>query len=380
MKLLPCQRDLFEIPPDVSYFDCATISPLLRGAWKASCDGLERELRPWSIGPTDFFEDADSVRALAAQLTHAEPDDIALVPGATYGIAVAAANVPASKGQEILMLAGQHTANAYSWRSVARDTGAALRVLERPDDGDWTARVLEAITPATAVAALPHVHSSDGSPLDLIVVAKELRAVGAALVVDATHSLGARQFDVRSIKPDFMVAGGYKWLLGPYGTGLLYASKERQDGRSIEEPGLNRSGSDNFQGNLAFLDSYLPGARRYDVAGKGNFGLLPGFRFALERINEWGAASIEHTLTSMSSAIAQSLCKHDLPDVMDVRASSHYVSVEFAGPVPGGLIASLERAKVHASARGRWLRVTPHLYNSPEDVDRLLHTLVKGSR
>jgi len=90
--------------------------------------------------------------------------------------------------------------------------------------------------------------------------------------------------------------------------------------------------------------------------------------------------AIEHTLTSMSSAIAQSLCKHDLPDVMGVRARSHYVSVEFAGPVPGGLIASLERAKVHASARGRWLRVTPHLYNSPEDVDRLLHTLVKGSR
>lgn len=205
---IPCQRHLFDIPEDIAYFDCATISPLLLGAHAASCNGQRRELHPWAITPEDWFSDAEAIRSIAARLIWADPESIAVIPGATYGVAVAAANVPVAKGQEILTLAGQHTANSYSWHRVARESGATVREINRSQSRDWTTAVLEAITPATAVAALPHVHSTDGAPIDLVAIGSALRLKGAALVVDATHSLGAREFDIRAIRPDFVIAGG----------------------------------------------------------------------------------------------------------------------------------------------------------------------------
>lgn len=372
MTPLPCQRHLFDIPQEIAYFDCATISPLLLGAHVASCNGQRRELRPWTIRPDDWFADAEAIRYFASRLVSCTPEEIAVIPGATYGIAIAAANVRVAKGQEILILSGQHTANAHSWRRVAQDTGAAIREIHRSQGIDWTRAVLEAISPATALAALPHVHSTDGSPLDLVVIGKALRAHGAALVVDATHSLGARVFDVRSIQPDFMVAGGYKWLLGPYGTGLMYVAPPYHAGKSIEEPGLNRLGSENFEGNLALADAYKPGARRYDVASKGNFGLLPGLRSALEQLEQWSVPSVERTLISMTKQIADRLQGLAESGIQEINAQSHYVGVKVAAQRRNNLTESLAHAGIHASVRGEWLRVTPHVYNSQHDIDRLI--------
>ncbi len=369
---IPCQRHLFDIPEDIAYFDCATISPLLLGAHAASCNGQRRELHPWAITPEDWFSDAEAIRSIAARLIWADPESIAVIPGATYGVAVAAANVPVAKGQEILTLAGQHTANSYSWHRVARESGATVREINRSQSRDWTTAVLEAITPATAVAALPHVHSTDGAPIDLVAIGSALRAKGAALVVDATHSLGAREFDIRAIRPDFVIAGGYKWLLGPYGTGLMYVSPSYHSGRSIEEPGLNRLGSENFESNVAHLDRYKPGARRFDFASKGNFGLLPGLRFALELLENWTIASVERTLISMTEQIATAF--QSLPEIgiQEINAHSHYVGVKLSEHKRTKLNETMELARVYASIRGDWLRVTPHVYNSQGDIDRLL--------
>jgi selenocysteine lyase/cysteine desulfurase len=379
MTPLPCQRHLFDIPEDLAYFDCATMSPLLLGVHAASCDGQRRELHPWNIRRDDWFADAEAVRDAASRLLSSSPDDIAVIPGATYGIAIAAANVPVAKGQEILILAGQHTANAYSWHRVARDTGATVREIHRSKRIDWTTAVLEAISPATALAALPPVHSTDGSPLDLVAIAMALRARGAALVVDATHSLGAREFDVRAIQPDFMVAGGYKWLLGPYGTGLMYVAPTYHAGKSIEEPGLNRLGSENFEGNLTLSGVYSPGARRYDVASKGNFGLMTGLRFALEQLEHWTIASVERSLTSMTKQISGRLQELQLIGVEEVHAQSHYVGVKISEYRRKDLTESMARAGVHASIRGEWLRVTPHVYNSQRDIDRLIDVLADNA-
>jgi selenocysteine lyase/cysteine desulfurase len=379
MMPLTCQRHLFDIPQDIAYFDCATMSPLLLGAHAASCDGQRRELHPWSIRPDDWFADGEAVRSAASRLVSSSPDDIALIPGASYGVAIAAANVPVAKGQEILILAGQHTANAYSWHRVARDTGATVREVHRSKCIDWTTAVLEAISPATALAALPHVHSTDGSPLDLVAIALALRARGAALIVDATHSLGAREFDVRAIQPDFMVAGGYKWLLGPYGTGLMYVAPAYHAGKSIEEPGLNRLGSENFEGNLTLSGAYRPGARRYDVASKGNFGLMTGLRFALEQLERWTIASVERSLVSMTKQISDRLQELPLIGIEQIHAQSHYVGAKISEHRRKDLTESLARAGVHASIRGEWLRVTPHVYNSQRDIDRLIGVLADNA-
>lgn len=185
----------------------------------------------------------------------------------------------------------------------------------------------------------------------------------------------AMQFDVEKIRPDFMVAGGYKWLLGPYSTGVMYVAPEHQNGRSLDEAGLNRKGSEDFAKIVYFQDDYQPGARRYDVSGRGNFALLPGMCCALEKILGRGVSSIRETLTGMTRQIGMKA--HELGYSYDSEQGlpSHYVSFEFPEGVSAALLEQFSEAKIHVGVRGNWIRITPHVYNSSKDMARLLEVL-----
>src|SRR5579859_7110520 len=220
--MLPGQRHLFDIPDDVVYLNCAYMSPLMKPVIEAGTAALARKAHPWDLTPDTFFTGADEFRAIAAQLINASADDIAIVPSASYGIATAARNLPVKEGQSILVLDEQFPSNYYSWQRRAEETGAKLKVVPWPEDHDWTAAVLDALTPDVAIAALPHVHWTSGGQLDLVRIAKVCRNLGAALALDLTQSLGALPFSAPDVQPDFAVAASYKWLLGPYSVGLLY--------------------------------------------------------------------------------------------------------------------------------------------------------------
>ena len=102
---LPCQRALFDIPPDVAYLNCAYMSPMLRRAAEVAHGDFDRKLHPWTIGADDFFSGSDRLRALAAPLFGGTADDIAIIPSVSYGISAAARNLPVKRGQRIIVLA-----------------------------------------------------------------------------------------------------------------------------------------------------------------------------------------------------------------------------------------------------------------------------------
>mmetsp|Transcript_41187 Transcript_41187/g.101659 ORF Transcript_41187/g.101659 Transcript_41187/m.101659 type:complete len:372 (+) Transcript_41187:160-1275(+) len=120
------------------------------------------------------------------------------------------------------------SSNVYPWQALAHSVGGTLRVVARPMDGDWTRAVIEQLSPRVAVVALPHVHWTDGGLVDLSKVSRACADVRAALVVDATQSLGALSFSLSDIRADFVMASTHKWLLGPYGCCPLYCSEEWQ--------------------------------------------------------------------------------------------------------------------------------------------------------
>ena len=161
--MIPCQRHLFDIPDDVAYLNCAYISPLMLSAREVGLKGAARKCRPWEILPAHFFDDAEIARTLFARLIGARADDIAIVSSASYGVALAAANLALARGQRIVVLHEQFPSNVYGWRELARERGAELVTLSRPDDDDWTALVLATIDERVAVVALPHCHWTDGA-------------------------------------------------------------------------------------------------------------------------------------------------------------------------------------------------------------------------
>lgn len=374
--ILPDQRALFDIPDDVAYLNCAYMSPLAKAVTAAGEGGMRRKAAPWTVTPQDFFTDSETVRALFARLVGAAPDDIALVPSASYGIAVAAQALPLQPGESVLTLAEQFPSNVYPWMEKARAANAAHLEVPRPADDDWTAAVLARIDARTRIVALPHCHWTDGGLLDLAAIRAACSHAGAALVIDATQSLGALPFDVAAIDPDFLVAGGYKWLMGPYSFGYMYVAPRWQQAMPIEQNWIARKDSENFAGLVDYKSDYQPGARRFDVGERSNFALTPAAIAALEMILGWGVANVQATLARRNAALAaRARDEFGLGSAPDARRAGHFLGLRFAGAVPADLPAQLAAEQVFVSVRGRAMRVTPHLYNTDADIDRLFRVL-----
>lgn len=374
-RRIPPQRDLFEIPDGVFYLNCASMSPRLRSVSAAGAEALARSASPWNISAAEWFSGAEELRDLAAQVIGAEADSIALVPAASYGIAVAAANVEVARGQSIVLLDGEFPSNYYAWKELAGRRGASIRIVKRDSEGAWTGAVLDAIDDATAVVSVPNCHWTDGSLLDLERVGERARAAGAAFVVDASQSAGAYPLDVERVRPDFLVTVGYKWLLGPYSLGYLYAApKWQQRGRPIENSWLARAGSDDFAKLVGYTDEYRAGARRFDMGEFPNFIALPMAIAALRQVHEWGIENIGHTLAALTALIAEQGTELGLPPPAPERVS-HIIGLRLPEGIPAGLLERLAKEKVFVSIRGDAIRVAPHLYNDAGDVEKLFDVL-----
>ncbi|MGH3090527.1 MAG: aminotransferase class V-fold PLP-dependent enzyme [Rubrobacteraceae bacterium] len=372
MKLAD-RRELFEIPSNISYLNCAYMAPQLRSVKEIGEKWLSRRSRPWDITPKHFFTEAGRSRELFARLINGEPDGVALVPSVSYGIATAAANVEVEAGQNILVLDEQFPSNYYPWRELAKEKDAKLTVVARPEDHDWTRAVLERIDENTAVVAVPNCHWTDGSLLDLEAVGE--KSVGAALVVDAIQSLGAHPFDVEKVRPDFLVASSYKWLLGPYGAGFLYVGERFRDGKPIEHNWVNRERSEDFTSLTDYTELFQPGARRFDVGERGSFLLLPMANEALERILEWGVENVSESIGELTDLIEAGAKKRNIRTIPKEKRARHMIGLRLGGNVPDDLASRLASENVFVSVRSGSIRVSPHLYNDESDIERLFDVL-----
>ena len=375
--MIPCQRHRFEIPGDVAYLNCAYMSPLMKSALEAGIAGLARKAHPWEITPEKFFTGSDEFRATAARLLGTSADCIAIVPSASYGIATAARNVSVKRGQSILVLAEQFPSNYYSWQRLTEESGARLKVVPWPDDHDWTAAVLNSLTADVAVAALAQVQWTSGGRLDLVRIAEACRKLGAALILDLTQSLGALPFCVREVQPDFAVAASYKWLLGPYSVGLLYVDPKWHGGKPLEENWIPRANARDFSSLILYTDEYDGGARRFDMGERSNFGLLPAAERSLRQILEWGVEEISETCGAMNRNLAEAASKLGFSAPAEPLRAPHYLALRRKEAIPRELPDLLEREKVFVSLRGTSIRVTPNVYNTTEDCERLIACLRK---
>lgn len=386
-NMLTCKRNKFTLPPSLTYLNCAYMAPLLKSAEKAGIRGLRAKRNPSRINTEDFFSDSEALRKAFAQLINApDPKRIVIIPSVSYGMANAAHNIRLQKGENIVVADQQFPSNYYPWKRLCDEAGAEMKVISPPDTHTdrgkkWNERILESITSATRVVAIAPVHWADGTRFDLAAIRRRSREVGALLIVDGTQAVGAMPFDIGQIQPDALVCAGYKWLLGPYSIGLAWYGPYFDNGTPIEENWINRLHSEDFTNLVNYQNEYQPGALRYEVGEHSNFILVPMLLKAVQQLNNWKPERIQAYCREITSKPLGVLKEKGFWIEDEGWRGAHLFGIRLpAGTDLEKVKAHLLRHKIYVSYRGNAIRVSPNVYNTELDMNRLVRELVKAVR
>lgn len=380
---MKCQKELFRLPDNQHYLNCSYLSPLLHSVEEAGINGVRRKRHPWNVKPDDFFEDSGTARQEFAKLIHAEdPQQIALIPAVSYGMATVAKNLPHKKGGEIIVAGEQFPSNIYPWMRFCKDHDYTLKIVAPPEGevkrGEkWNQRILESISGDTILVALGSVHWTDGTRFDLEKIGKLARKNDALFVIDGTQSVGALPFDVAKIQPDALICAGYKWLMGPYGIALGYFGQRLLNGTPLEEGWIVRKNSENFGGLVEYQQEYQPGALRFDMGERSNFINVPMMAEALKQVNEWTPEAIQTYCQNLCSSTIQELREHSFQIEEEEWRGHHLFGIRLPANVSmGKLSQKLKEKNLHVSVRGSAVRVSPHVYNNEKDIGVLRNILL----
>ncbi|MEO0671470.1 MAG: aminotransferase class V-fold PLP-dependent enzyme [Pseudomonadota bacterium] len=375
--MIESQRSHFDLPDDVSFLSAASYSPLPKAVQDAGRDGVGRKAQPWLYGRPFRDQQNERARAAAARLLNAAPDDVALIPSVSYGFATAAKLLPIPQGATILVLEDDHASPVLEWQTRAAEGAFRVAQVSRPSDGDWTAAVLDAVADKRnrplALASISSVHWADGAVLDLAQIASALRAAGAHLAVDATQAAGVIPLDVSEVDPDFVVFPTYKWLLGPYGRAFLYIAPRHQAGMPLEQTasGRRRITSD---ATIYLQDTdHVADARRFDMGQRDYFVTMEMASVGIEYVSHLGASEIAAYTKRLTDQAAEALPERLIPKT--ASRAPHILSLQVEPDRAKDIETTLASDQIFVSARLGRLRLSPHVYNEPRDIERFVSKL-----
>ena len=379
--MLPSQRALFDMPRDVCFMNAAAWSPLPLASQEAGRAAVGRKGQPWKL--PDGFQAAQYERArkAAAALIGADANDVALIPSVGYGVSTAGKVLAIPRGTRVIVLENDHTSPVLEWMGRADAQGFTVDTVKQPGDGDWTSAVLEAIerkgaAPA-ALASISSVHWSDGGALDIPRIRAALKKQGAALLVDATHDAGVRRIDVKTLDPDFLIFPTYKWVLGPYGRAFMYVAKRHQNGVPLEQTAGARKAV-SAEDTIYFRDTaYRDDARRYDMGERDHFISMEMASIGMEMMAGWGNDAVVGRLSMLTSRLADGLGNLGVGLLDPKVRAPHILCVSFPRGMAPDLPKRLAAEGVHAAPRLGRLRISPHVYNDEQDVERFVEVFRK---
>lgn len=382
--MLACQRALFDIPRDVCFLNAASWSPLPIAVQEAGRAAVARKGQPWKLEGNFQSQQYERARKAAAALVGADSADVALISSVGYGVATAGKIMTIPRGSRVLVLQDDHTSPVLEWMSRAETGGFTVETVRQPADGDWTSAVLDAVerpgAASLALVSISSVHWSDGGALDMPRIAKVAKDKGAALLVDATHDVGVRRIDVKTLDPDFLIFPTYKWVLGPYGRAFMYVAKRQQNGVPLEQISASRKAV-SAEDTVYFRDvSYVEGARRYDMGERDHFISLEMAAVGMEMMAGWGNEPIVARLSMLTDRLADGLANSGVRVLDKKLRAPHVLSLQFPQGMAQDLPKKLAAENVYAAPRLGRLRISPHVYNDEGDVERFVETFKRVAR
>ncbi|RME94293.1 MAG: aminotransferase class V-fold PLP-dependent enzyme [Verrucomicrobia bacterium] len=368
------RRREFPVAAERVFLAHAAVAPLpdrVRRRMQNHLDAACRDDQEAVLGEGFFRE----TRALAARLLGVEPAEVALLGPTSTGLSLVAEGLPFNAGDNVLVCREDYPSNVYPWLGLRR-RGVEVRYLRSSRPGCVTAEeVLAQVDERTRLVSLASCHFVTGWRPDIDAIGRELHARGVWFCVDGIQTLGA--FPTPLAHVDFLAADAHKWLLGPGGAGVFYVRREVQEDLRPVLLGWHNVRCPDFVA-LDQLD-LRSDARRYEP-GTANVVGLVGLRAALELLLEVGLDAIAVELLRKRRRLIAGLHERGmellLPDAPETHASA-IVSFRPRNETPESLHQRLTAAGFVVSLRtmpgaGRWIRLSPHFYNTDEELDRLL--------
>ena len=369
-------REQFPVLRDWAYLNTATFGPVPRCALEAMEGYFRRRDEQACLDFVEWFDDAARVRSLAAALIHAEPADIAFAPGTGPVLGWLVQGLDWRPGDRVVALEHEFPTNSYTAHSLAA-RGVEFVEVPLPAGEFRLDRFLEAIDARTRLVLLSAVSYSSGLRPPLAEIGRALRERGVRLYVDATQSLGALRFDVRTVPVDVLAVHAYKWLCSPPGIGFAYIAPET---RAWLEPAFYSWRSHRDWRQVEQLHSGPPelpeGAEKYE-GGVQNFSGIFALGAVLEMMLDLGVERIERRVLGLAEA-ARGLLRA-AGAVLPADRFPYYDSSLAVGCFPdtdvAALAARLRDARVAVAVRQGTLRVSPHFFNHETDLERLAEAL-----
>lgn len=371
------RQEWFEFE-DATYLNLAGQSPMPKVSLRAIQSAIADKKYPHHRTDSVFYEMPNRIRANIAQLIGAKSQEIALTTGASAGVTAVAYALDWKRGDEVIVAAKEFPLQYTIWKPMEERVGLQVKIVSQRDRFLDADDLIAALTPKTRLVSVSHVRFDDGSLLDTKRLAAACHAQGALLLLDVSQSCGAVPMNVRELGADFIVCAGYKWLFGPFGTGFFWIKHELLS-RVLPAPfyWMAVAGSDNFA-KLDFANSQPENsAKRWDApewASYFNFNLA-GFDASLEFVLHMGAETVERHNRELIELMFARLPKDRCVPASPLDAAKRGPYGCFAARTPEKTVAlyhKLRAENVVVSLREGNIRVSPHLYNTERDIDRLI--------
>lgn len=328
---------------------------------------------PYSDGLAE--EEADRLRGSIARLVGAEPETIGLVRSTAHGLSLLAQGLDWRAGDNVVGARGEYPANVYPWMAL-RDRDVEYRMADL-DAGRLTpAAVLSLVDDRTRVVALSHVQFWNGYRVDVEAIGAELDRRGVIFAVDAVQSAGALRLDLSAMPVDFLAASAGKWLLGPLGIGFCYCRPELLHRLRPVLVGVGSVKRDHEYFDYAY--ELVETARRFEESSVSVLDMA-AFQAGVDLLLDVGPGVVEERVLGLAAQLAAGLAErgHGVvePWPRSRRESSGIVSFRRPGATAAEMLRALKAAHVVGRRHADFVRLSPHFYNTSEEVERVLDVL-----
>lgn len=362
---------------DAIYLNAAAVGPLPQRALAALQAFHDRRQRPHLFCDEDFVAPLHACRQALARLLGVPPETLALGPNTSFGLNLAAWGLPLPRGATVLVSDREFPANVYPWMALARRGLRCERVPTTPEGWPDEEALLQRLARGdVAVLALSAVQFASGYRADLVRLGTACRAAGAYFVVDGIQWIGQEPVRLGELPIDVLACGGPKWLCGPLGTGFAYVRPELLE--RLEPPLVGWTGMAacaDVGDLLNYRFVFHADARRYE------FATLPVQDFAalaasVELLLDIGLERIATHLRALVDRLVAAVQADDrmtLASPCDPARRSAIVALRTRDTAR--TFAALRAAGVVASLREGVLRLAPHWYTRPDEIDTVVALL-----